>query len=59
MRISVKDAETGSKITMDVEGDNTIEEIKKFWKVPQTTGIRHLGHMLCDLEKKFWEESVQ
>jgi len=27
MRISVKDAETGSKITMDVEMDNTIEEI--------------------------------
>jgi len=27
MKISVKDAETGSKISMDVESDNTVEEI--------------------------------
>lgn len=27
MKISVKDAETGSKISMDVENDNTVEEI--------------------------------
>jgi len=27
MKISVKDAETGSRISMDVESDNTIEEV--------------------------------
>ncbi len=27
MKISVKDAETGSKISMDVENDNTVEEV--------------------------------
>ncbi|MEA2054200.1 MAG: hypothetical protein U9O96_03655 [Candidatus Thermoplasmatota archaeon] len=27
MKLSVKDAETGNKISMDVEGDNTVEEI--------------------------------
>ena len=27
MKISVKDAETGSKISMDVENDNTVEAI--------------------------------
>ena len=27
MKISVKDAETGSRISMDVESDNTIKEV--------------------------------
>ena len=27
MRIAVKDAETGNKINMDLEGDNTVEEV--------------------------------
>jgi hypothetical protein len=36
MRISVKDAETGNKINLDLEGENTIEEIIEsaadYWK---------------------------
>jgi len=36
MRIAVKDAETGNKINMDLEGDNTVEEVIEgaadYWK---------------------------
>lgn len=46
MRISIKDAETGNKIEMDLEKENTISEIIEsaadYWKkVPGAYVLRH------------------
>jgi len=67
MKISVKDAETGSKISMDIESDNTVEEVVEsaanYWnKDPGAYVVRFgkkvLGGQTSIGETRLQEEDV-
>ena len=54
MKISVKDADTGSRITMDVDMDNTVEEIieeaANYWKKNPGAYVVRLGKKILQAE---------
>jgi len=54
MKITVKDAETGNRITMDVDMDNTVEEIieeaANYWKKNPGAYVVRLGKKILQAE---------
>jgi hypothetical protein len=63
MNISVKDAETGNKINMDLEGDNTIEEIIEgaadYWKKDPGAYVIRYGKTLLRGSMTIEESGIQ
>ncbi len=51
MKIVVKDVETGNKLRMDVNPDNTIEEIieeaANYWKKNPGAYVLRIGKKIC------------
>ncbi len=63
MKIIVKDAETGNRINMEVEGDNTVEEIieeaANYWKKNPGAYVIRLGKKILQAELTVEEANLQ
>jgi len=63
MKITVKDAETGNRISMEVDKDNTIEEIieeaANYWKKNPGAYVIRLGKKILQAELTVEEANLQ
>ena len=63
MKITVKDAETGNRISMEVEEDNTVEEIieeaANYWKKNPGAYVIRLGKKILQAELTVEEAMLQ
>ncbi|HEC87886.1 MAG TPA: hypothetical protein ENI52_01060, partial [Thermoplasmata archaeon] len=63
MRIVVKDAETGNRINMEVDKDNTIEEIieeaANYWKKNPGAYVIRMGKKILQAELTVEEATLQ
>ncbi|MCD6331092.1 MAG: hypothetical protein J7L80_02705 [Thermoplasmata archaeon] len=63
MKITVKDAETGNKVNMEVEDDNTIEEIieevANYWKKNPGAYVIRYGKKILQAELTVEEANLQ
>ncbi len=63
MKITVKDAETGNRINMEVDEDNTIEEIieeaANYWKKNPGAYVVRLGKKILQAESTVEDAMLQ
>lgn len=63
MKITIKDAETGNRISMEVEADNTVEEIieeaANYWKKNSGAYVVRLGKKILQAELTVEEAMLQ
>ena len=63
MQITVKDAETGNKINMDLEGENTIEEIIEtaadYWKKDSGAYVIRYGKKVLHGQISLEDSNIQ
>ncbi len=63
MKISVKDAETGNRISMEVDDDNTIEEIieeaANYWRKNPGAYVIRFGKKILQAENTVKEARLQ
>lgn len=63
MRIIVKDAETGNRINMEVDKDNTVEEIieeaANYWKKNPGAYVIRMGKKILQAEMTVEEATLQ
>jgi len=63
MKITIKDAETGNRISMEVEADNTVEEIieeaANYWKKNPGAYVVRLGKKILQAEITVEEAMLQ
>ncbi|MCD6481117.1 MAG: hypothetical protein J7L31_02450 [Thermoplasmata archaeon] len=63
MKITIKDAETGNRISMEVEADNTVEEIieeaANYWKKNPGAYVVRLGKKILQAELTVEEAMLQ
>jgi len=63
MKITIKDAETGNRISMEVEEDNTVEEIieeaANYWKKNPGAYVVRLGKKILQAELTVEDAMIQ
>ena len=63
MKITIKDAETGNRISMEVEADNTVEEIieeaANYWKKNPGAYVVRLGKKILQADLTVEEAMLQ